>query len=118
LFGNVTPQPVSGSRNGFLALAEYDKRANGGNDDRTINSSDEIYASLRLWQDANHDGLSQPEELRPLPALQVAGIELGYREARRRDRYGNEFRYRAKVSGAEGTRLGRWAYDVLLVSTR
>jgi hypothetical protein len=116
LFGNATPQVVSGRRNGFLALAEYDKIANGGNDDLTINAADGIYTSLRLWQDANHDGLSQPEELHPLPALGVGGITLGYRELRRRDRYGNEFRYRAKVSSTDGARLGRWAYDVLLVS--
>jgi hypothetical protein len=116
LFGNVTPQPASGKRNGFLALAEYDKRTNGGNGDRVIDGGDEIYASLRLWQDANHDGLSQAEELRPLPAHGVGGIELDYREARRRDRYENEFRYRAKVSGTDGSRPGRWAYDVLLVS--
>jgi hypothetical protein len=116
LFGNVTPQPDSGKRNGFLALAEYDKRTNGGNGDGVIGGGDEIYASLRLWQDANHDGLSQAEELRPLPAHGVGRIELDYREARRRDRYENEFRYRAKVSGTDGARPGRWAYDVLLVS--
>jgi hypothetical protein len=65
LFGNVTPQAASGGRNRFLALAEYDKHANSGNDDRTINGNDEIYASLRLWRDISHDGLSQREELHP-----------------------------------------------------
>jgi hypothetical protein len=118
LFGNATPQTVSGRRNGFLALAEYDKRANGGNGDGAINGGDAIYPALRLWQDANHDGLSQTGELHPLPALGVGGVELDYRESRRRDRYENEFRYRAKVSGTDGVRLGRWAYDVLLVSAQ
>jgi hypothetical protein len=116
LFGNVTPQAESGRRNGFLALAEYDKAINGGNGDWVLSAADRIYASLRLWQDRNHDGRSQHEELSALPALGVAGIELGYKESRRRDRYGNQFRYRATAYGTEGARLGRWAYDVLLVS--
>jgi hypothetical protein len=36
-------------------------------------------------------------------------------EAKRRDRFGNLFRYRAKTYGEKGRDLGRWAYDVFLV---
>jgi hypothetical protein len=118
LFGNFTLQPRPGPgevRNGFLALSEYDKMQNGGNGDGLIGSDDSIFSSLRFWQDTNRTGTSEPWELHALPEFGIESISLDYKESRRTDRFGNQFRYRAKITSRNDIQPGRWAWDVFLL---
>jgi hypothetical protein len=119
LFGNFTLQPIPPAgeqRNGFLALAEYDKVGNGGNNDGKITRHDAVFGSLRLWQDGNHNGYSELSELSTLNSLGLKSLDLDYKTSRRQDEHGNRFRYRAKVKDKRDAQLGRWAWDVFLVS--
>jgi hypothetical protein len=118
LFSNFAPQPgQDAEKNGFKALAQYDLRTNGGNRNGWIDPRDAVFPSLLLWQDMNHNGISEPEELHTLLELDVTAISLNYHESKWRDAYGNWFRYRAQVR-REGRRHGRgqWAYDVFLAT--
>lgn len=117
LFGSSTPQPYLApgeSKNGFRALALLDTVEYGGNGDGQIDPRDSVFATLKLWQDRNHNGVSEAEELQSLSVSDVAVIDLTYKESKRKDDNGNWFRYRAKVRDAWGAQVGRWAWDVFL----
>lgn len=118
LFGNITAQPLSKKipPNGFRALAVYDSPAYGGNNDGVIDSKDAVWTRLRVWIDANHDGVSQPEELHTLEEVGILGIRLQYQWSPNKDRYGNQFRYEGHLIPAKGDDVDRKIFDVFLVT--
>lgn len=81
LFGSSTRLPAGGfAKNGFEALAVYDRAEFGGNEDGIISRDDVIWNRLLVWVDANHDGRSQRREIRPLDAYGVVSLGLGYQQ--------------------------------------
>jgi hypothetical protein len=118
LFGNATsqePAATAAERNGFRALAMYDGSGYGGNSDGKITASDAVFARLKLWQDRNHNGVSEPDELYTLSQAGLTEIDLDYMTSNRTDEFGNQFRFRSKVKNARSAQLNRWAWDVFLV---
>jgi hypothetical protein len=71
-------------------------------DDR-IDKGDAIFNRLLLWTDRNHNGFSEPDELQKLSATPVTAISTDFRESRRRDRHGNQFRLRARSWWRDGS---------------
>jgi hypothetical protein len=72
-----------------------------------IDARDSIFASLRLWRDANHDGVSEQGELHTLPSLDIARLHLDYKGSKRVEEFCNRFCYRAKLDDAKGAKVNR-----------
>ncbi|PID29654.1 hypothetical protein CR983_03690, partial [Candidatus Saccharibacteria bacterium] len=73
LFGDWTVlQNGVVATNGFEALAEFDDNADG-----VIDTNDSVFARLRVWRDANNDGISDASELKSLTELGIQSISLG-----------------------------------------
>jgi len=83
LFGNHSgtgPAPASG----FAALAEFDSNLDG-----RIDASDTAFASLRVWKDANSNGLTDAGELLTLQQAGVGSLSLSYTTGTAVDAQGN-----------------------------
>ncbi len=117
LFGNATPAyPGTDitTANGFEALRFLESRDYGFSlPDEVLDAQDASFARLLLWRDANHNGISEPDELQPVAGAGLVSIGTDYKNKKRRDRYGNEFRQRGMVVWSDGA---DFCFDVWLRS--
>jgi len=76
LFGDVGRCGAGRCRDGFAALGELDREENGGNGDGVLDARDQSFGRLRLWLDAQGDGLTQAGELHALADHGIAELPL------------------------------------------
>lgn len=76
LFGNFT---TPGASHDFTALARLAEETNGGARRHSISADDPLFARLLLWTDSNHNGVSEPSELRPA-SKKITDIGLATKE--------------------------------------
>ncbi|HKE94673.1 MAG TPA: hypothetical protein VKB34_10230, partial [Povalibacter sp.] len=107
LFGEGTTLVVTGekARNGFVALAQYDQPALGGNDDGEITSADSIWPMLRVWTDSNADGKTQRSELATLNVLGLVALGTIPKYRRYVDESGNDIPFYAWVTNRIGRKV-------------
>ncbi len=116
LFGNHTPAHADRAdlttANGFEALAYLGSPSYGRSvADGQIDAQDDAFARLLLWRDLNHNGISEPEELQSAAAAGIVAIGTDYKNKKRVDRFGNEFRQKGRITWTDGHDL---VFDVWL----
>jgi hypothetical protein len=120
LFGNSTPgypdQSKPTAANGFEALKMLEgPYYGGGHLDSILDAQDAAFGRLLLWRDANHNGVSEPDELQSAAAAGLLSLAADYHHSGRHDRYGNEFRQQAfSWWDKNGVRTPVQYYDVWL----
>jgi hypothetical protein len=114
LIGTSTAVPEQGlPRSGFAAMALYDRRVNGGNDDGVLSQEDAAWASLRLWVDWNHNAQADTGEVSSMADLHIQTIDLADVPVGLADPHGNYVLTHSLAHGEEGYD-DYWLIDVLL----
>ena len=107
LFGNHTPvrpdSPDVTTPNGFEALKFVEAPIYGQSErNEVINQRDAAFSKMVLWRDLNHNGISEPDELQSLSEAGLEAIGTDYKNTKRVDKNGNEFRQRGRVLWKDG----------------
>ena len=83
---------------GYAALAELDS-----NNDGKVNALDKAFNELRVWIDANSDGISQASELHTLMSLDIQSLNLEHQENNKDLGNGNRLTYIGSYTKTDGT---------------
>ncbi|GFE82768.1 hypothetical protein GCM10011487_47680 [Steroidobacter agaridevorans] len=99
LFGSQT-RLASGAlaANGFAALAELDSNGDG-----IVNAADENFAQLRIWRDANGNGVSEAGELLTLEQAGLQGLNTAWSSSTLVDANGQAHRQVGSAIRADGS---------------
>lgn len=103
LFGSetrLTRGALAGQKaaNGFEALAELDDNGDG-----RVDALDAAFADLRVWKDANGDGLTQAGELFTLDQAEVQSLGADYDQSSAVDAHGNAHKQIGGYTRSDGS---------------
>ncbi len=111
LFGDSTRLSTGNTaQDGFQALAQYD-----GNQDGVIDGLDAVFANLKLWIDANHNGVSEATELHTMAQHGVQSLQLAATSSTQMNN-GNTFSLVSSWTDTSGRTHA--LVDVLLTNTQ
>lgn len=118
LFGNHTPAYAARAfgadtskltaQNGFDALKfllSPDFGASNGDD--IIDKNDAPFRGLLAWNDADHNGVASPGELKPVASLGLVSIDTRYTERKRVDEFGNQFKLKGTATWVKVKKNGK-----------
>jgi hypothetical protein len=90
MVGDRTVPGVANAPNALMRLASPERTS------AILDIDNPLFAKMRLWRDANHNGQSEASELAPAED-ELSTIGLGYEPHRRLDSHGNQSRFRGFV---------------------
>ncbi|XXQ67820.1 calcium-binding protein [Neisseriaceae bacterium B1] len=99
LFGdNTALADGSKAAHGFVALAQLDS-----NNDGKVDALDSAFNELKVWIDANSDGISQASELRTLMDLDIQSLDVAYKDVNQNLGNGNAIRQLGSYTKTDGS---------------
>lgn len=109
LFGdNTLLADGTTAEQGFAALKDHDS-----NNDGVINTDDDIYSQLQVWQDVNQDGISQINELKTLTEFGITSIHVDETENVNINQNGNQISITSSFTcNGEEYEVGQVNYSV------